>query len=636
MKNFTLIQIVLGLALTVALNSLALAQDNSISSGSGNGAGRGQPAVNSSTAAAARAVQSQLSAQSIPQAPPKASTSKAKRAKYERRPGVGNVLVHQWTSVDHSLPAELQPNGGYLEQRDNNATSLTLKEAIYLAVRHNPGLKAEVLNPLAAEESVREANAEFDPLLSSRLDVAKEVSPSITNFSTVGAPAFSRKQYEWNFGVAKLSSLTNGTLFLGFDNDRLQSNARTWTVNPSYNPSITVSLTQPLLRNFGFDFATLNVSLAEHAQKESQYNLEQRLSDFVLQVASDYWNVVRAEQNLQVTRGALKLAQNLLDQDLASLKLGMVARIDVQEAQAETESWQAAVFAAQNTLTTALVTLRQEIMLNPKRAFLAEEIEPSQTPSGILDVFPNEEQSLEAAIEYRPELAAMREAIRTTQLQVRFNENQTLPQLNVGAQIGITSTAGSTNCFKFHDVGIQNCVVTGSTSPGTKVPFGGIYGDSLNRLGNFSFYNYAVGLNFEVPLSNDYANAALSQSRVEYDQQRLRYHEQVAQIVLEVETALSNVKTSAQRVHATNAASDYARAALSAEDARYRSGVADTHELLQYQTELITALGNQVQAQVDLEIAKLSLQHAAGDLLKDFQIKFVVEDPHRSPWYSRF
>jgi outer membrane protein TolC len=103
-----------------------------------------------------------------------------------------------------------------------------------------------------------------------------------------------------------------------------------------------------------------------------------------------------------------------------------------------------------------------------------------------------------------------------------------------------------------------------------------------------------------------------------------------------VETALSNVKTSAQRVHATNAASDYARAALSAEDARYRSGVADTHELLQYQTELITVLGNQVQAQVDLEIAKLSLQHAAGNLLKDFQIKFVVEDPHRPRWYSRF
>jgi outer membrane protein TolC len=75
---------------------------------------------------------------------------------------------------------------------------------------------------------------------------------------------------------------------------------------------------------------------------------------------------------------------------------------------------------------------------------------------------------------------------------------------------------------------------------------------------------------------------------------------------------------------------------LSAEEARYRGGVSDTHELLQYQQELISALANQVQAQLDLEIAKLSLKHAEGTLLRAFQINFTLEDPHRSPWYSRF
>ena len=48
-------------------------------------------------------------------------------------------------------------------------------------------------------------------------------------------------------------------------------------------------------------------------------------------------------------------------------------------------------------------------------------------------------------------------------------------------------------------------------------------------------------------------------------------------------------------------AADYARAALEAESARYRTGVADTHELLQYQQELISALAYQVQAEVDFE-----------------------------------
>jgi outer membrane protein TolC len=139
-----------------------------------------------------------------------------------------------------------------------------------------------------------------------------------------------------------------------------------------------------------------------------------------------------------------------------------------------------------------------------------------------------------------------------------------------------------------------------------------------------------------VPLSNDYANATLAQARIESDEQRLRYHEQISQIAVQVETALSNLRTGVERLHATNAACDYARAALSAEEARYRTGVSDTHELLQYQQELISALGNQVQTQLDLEIAKLSLKHAEGTLLRTFQINFALEDPHRSPWYSRF
>jgi outer membrane protein TolC len=241
-------------------------------------------------------------------------------------------------------------------------------------------------------------------------------------------------------------------------------------------------------------------------------------------------------------------------------------------------------------------------------------------------------------MENRPELGAMRESLRGMLLQVRFSENQTLPELNFGAQVGVNSTAGSLNCFHFHDVGMPNCTAASSGGPiaGTKVPLGGIYGDALNRMWNFSFYDYAVALSLRVPLTNDYANATLAQARVEYDQQRLRYRDQVSKIIVDVESALSNLATTVERVHATDAAADYARAALSAEEARYRTGAADTHELLQYQQLLISALGFQVQAQLDLEVAKLTIEHAKGTLLKSFQIDFVIDKSYQPPWYARF
>ena len=636
MKVMRFTSAMFGLVLGLAQTGRALGGGIPVSRLGISTAASAETTANSGSGQKSASAQIQFSPPFPPPEVPQVAISKARRAAYEHRPGAGNVLVHQWLPVGKSLPAELQPNSGYLRQRDNTTTGMTLKEAIYLAIRNNPGMKAEVLDPLAAEESVRQANAAFDPLMSAELANTKSVVPTITNFSTVGSAAFEHKEYDWNFGRTKLSSLTNGSLSISFDNNRFQSNARTWTVNPSYNPSLAISVTQPLLRNFGFDFATLNVRLAELGQKQSQYNLEQHLSDFVLQVGTDYWNVVRAEQNLRVTTGALKLAQDLLNLNLASLRLGMVAQIDVQEAQAETENWHAALSAAQNTLAIAHSALRQDVMLNPNRAFLSEQIEPSDTPMSAGNLKLDDEQSLEEAMENRPELAAMREAIRSMLLRVRFAENQTLPQLNIGARFGVNSTAGSGNCFHYHDVGVQNCVVSGGGSTGTTLPLRGIYGDALNRIWNFSYYDYALGINLEVPLSNDYANATLSQVRIEFDQARLRYDEQVSQIASSVETALSTVRTSAERVHATAAGSDYARAALRAEEARYRGGESDTHELLQYQQELISALANQVQAQLDLEIAKLSLKHAEGTLLRAFQINFTLEDPHRSSWYSRF
>jgi HAE1 family hydrophobic/amphiphilic exporter-1 len=628
------------LGLVLAISNAVLAGDNPSNSVLGNPLSASQTTAERTTEFPMPIITGPRippSAQTVIAPKPHTSVSKNRRRMIERRAEIGNTLADQW-SAEKDLPSELQPGGLNQNLHDDGQASLTVKEAIFVAMRNNPALRADLLEPLAAQETVRQANATFDPEFTSHIDVNKDVSPAITNFNSVGQATFARKEYNWNFGASKVLSTTNGVLALGFDNSRISSNARAWTINPSYNPSLGISLSQPLLRNFGLDFATINVRIAQAGQARAQYSLEQNLSDFLLQVATDYWNVVRAVENLQVNKGAFRLAQDTVNKDLASLKMGMAARIDVQEAQSVAASWRAAVLAAQSAVATTKVVLRQDVMLNPQDSFLPEGIDPSERPTGTANVDLDEQRSLELAMEYRPELGAMRESLRGMLLQVRFSENQTLPELNFGAQVGMNSTAGSLNCFHFHDVGMPNCTVASPGGPtgGTKVPLGGIYGDALNRMWNFSFYNYAVGLTLRVPLTNDYANATLAQARVEYDQQRLRYREQVSKIIVDVGSARSNLATTAERVRATDAAAEYARAALSAEEARYRAGASDTHELLQYQQLLISSLAFQVQAQLDLEVAKLTMEHAKGTLLKSFQIDFVVDKNYQTPWYARF
>jgi outer membrane protein TolC len=236
----------------------------------------------------------------------------------------------------------------------------------------------------------------------------------------------------------------------------------------------------------------------------------------------------------------------------------------------------------------------------------------------------------------------MREAIRNALLQVKFSENQSLPQLNLGTQFGLTSTAGTTPCTSFGTNNPSgNCTVPNPAPPpatilGNRLPFGGIYGDALNRLGTFSFYNYAAVLSFQMPLDNAVARAQLAQARVLYEQSRMSYRASLSQAVVDVETAISDIYADVKRAQATAQATYYARQALHDEEVRFRVGLATTHDLLQFQEEEVQAEGNEVQAEVDLENARLALWHAEGTLLMAFQVDFQLQNPNETPWYAAF
>ncbi len=549
-----------------------------------------------------------------------------------------NVFAHQW-STTREIPPESLISQSYIRTAETTARKMTLKEAIYIALRNNPSIKSVELTPLASLEAVRQANGAFDPNLTSQMDVTKSVVPVTSIFQTGGPVAYSQKMYDWNFGVNKLLSSTNGTLGVVFNNNRMYTNSLFQQMNPGYTPSLAVSLSQPLLQNFGWQFATISVRIAESGQKQAQWNYAQSLMDFVQRVGGDYWNVVLSEENLEVARAALKFNQDLVRQNAISVKVGTLAPLDLQEAQSAEATAEANVYTAEANLRTARAQLRQDVMYNPQETFLPAEIEPADKPKSHEPVVVNETGALETAVMYRPSLAGMREAIRGALLQVRFSENQTLPQLNLGAQIGVTAVAGTAECLPdiFKSTVPANCAVPGlGPKSGFRLPFGGVYSDALNRMWNFSYYSYAAVLGFQMPLNNATAKAALAQARIQYEQQRMNYRAALSQTVVEVENALANVIADQKRAQATEQATFFSRQALHDEQVRFRVGMATTHDLLQFQEEEVSAEGNQVQAAVDLENAKLNLQHAQGTLLHAFNIEFHLQNPHETPWYAKF
>ena len=346
-------------------------------------------------------------------------------AQYESNPilSLPEMFVRQWNFHEVQLPRDQ-----FSTWEDNQSQTLTLKETIYLALRNNPGLGSVALDPVAATESVKAANAVFDPQLSSQTDVEKQATPVSSPFQNPGSVAYVSKLYDWNFGLSKVLSSTNGTLGVTFDNNRTITNTVFSPINPVYTPTMVMSLSQPLLQNFGWQFATINVRLAESAQRTAQWNYASSINDFVQRIGNDYWGIVQADENLKVQQSALGFDNDLVRVNHASYQVGMMQKVNLTEALSAAATAKANVQAAQAGLDIAETTLRQDVALNPRGALLAQVIEPAQQP----DIRPKGNETDETAFENMlkdsPALAGMRESIRSALIQVKYAENQMLPQ----------------------------------------------------------------------------------------------------------------------------------------------------------------------------------------------------------------
>ncbi len=593
-------------------------------------------------AGAAQPARAGASVQAPPpaQTPLNATVAPAAADQFERGTSVislPSILGHQWSPREDVAP-ESVIDERYIRTTDNRAHALTLKQVIYIALSNNTAVASIMLGPPGATEAVRNQRGTFDPDLQATADQIKSVIPATTALES-GGDALSTKNYDWNFSLNKILASSNGTLSATFNNTRTISNNNTQTINPFYTPTLAVSLSQPLLRNFGWRFATLNVRLAESAQRQAQWQMAQQLQDFVLRVGNDYWNVVQCEENLQVAQESLTFNKDLVRQNRISVRVGTMAPLDLQEAQSAEATAEANVDTAQAALKTARVTLREDVMLNPQGTFLPAEVEPADKPVLQTKVSEDEEAALETMVLNQPSLGGMRESIRAALTQVKFQENQLMPQVNVTAQFASSTLAGHAQCgapFGATNLNCFNPALGGAPPNGVELPFKGDYNTALNELFNFGFYNYAVILNYERPLSNAMARSALAKARVGFEQTRMQYRAQLSQAVVAVESALANLHADLKRVEATKQATYYARQALHDEQVRFRVGMATTHDLLQYENSLVTAEGQEVQADVDLMNAWLALEHAKCTLLQAFDVRFQVTDPRESPWYTAF
>ncbi len=198
--------------------------------------------------------------------------------------------------------------------------------------------------------------------------------------------------------------------------------------------SIGVTLTQPLLKNFWIDSTRLTIRLAKNQLKNDEQGVRQQLITSVTAVINAYYELIFAQQNVQVQQQALDLAQTQLDQDNQRVQIGTLAILSVQQDESQVAQAKASLIAAQSTLDTDQNALKNLLTDNYSKTHDVD-IQPTATleaPQQSFDL----QNSWGKGMTERPDLLQSRLSVERQGIQLKFDRNQLFPELDLLGSYG--------------------------------------------------------------------------------------------------------------------------------------------------------------------------------------------------------
>lgn len=144
----------------------------------------------------------------------------------------------------------------------------------------------------------------------------------------------------------------------------------------------------------------------------------------------------------------------------------------------------------------------------------------------------------------------------------------------------------------------------------------GSYAQSLENLAANRFNNFRVGVQISLPLRNRTAEAALGRTLVEGERIDTERQQREQMIQVEVRNALQAVRSAEARLRSAAVTRQANEQQYQSEQRKLDAGQSTVFLVLERQTALTTARGNELRAQTDLNKAIADLQQATGNALR--------------------
>ncbi len=294
---------------------------------------------------------------------------------------------------------------------------------------------------------------------------------------------------------------TGGVAGITFNTDYSKLNSTVQTPNPAYRPSATVSIEQPLLKDYGVDINQVTPSfpqpntianfrssggrsegilLTRVRYEQQKLAFERNVNIILFDIENAYWNLYASyfalyanDQGLRQSFETWRLTKVLVD-------AGVRAKQDLDQVRARFEQFRASRLASLQSVLEAERQMRGLLGMSVVDGF---RLVPADTPTQAI-YSPDYKDAYNEMLMNRPELNLVRQELKARQLDILVQKNGLRPDLRFNANYNVNALGNR---------------LDGSTPNG----------NALGGLAENKFNNWQMGLRLDVPLGYRDANSSL-------------------------------------------------------------------------------------------------------------------------------
>jgi outer membrane protein len=521
----------------------------------------------------------------------------------------GGLLRGLSLLVDEPPPGIGGPNGPLLTTLTASSTPAPVVNSNFSDV----ALITEQQNDLsvtgALPQSSGSAIPQYDPTISGQINWAHESTPEYNPLITGASNWLVSRNFNGNLGYTQGFS-TGAQLGVTFDNTQLTSNAARYTYNPILFSSLGFTISQPLLRGFGIDLNRRFIRIAKNDGRIADLVFRQQVIDTVAGIARLYTDLVSLNEDVNVKREALRLAQRLSEDNKHKVDQGEQAPIEVTRAQAQVASNQQALISAEGLVHQQELIVKTAIT----RGGLANPVirEAHIIPTDTVTVPETEsvrpvDDLIAAALHDRPDLAQAGIQVENSQINLKGSLNALRPELDVVGTVQNGGLSGNIN------------TVGAALTPGSALYPGG-YGTALGQIFKNNFPTYSVGVQLNLPLRNRVAQADAVRDELQVRQSQVRRQQFEDQVRLEVADAYVAMQQARAAYEAAIQSRILQQQSVKVEQETFDVGLATNYLVIQYQTYLAQAQSTEVAAKGAYAKAMIALDRATASTLEVNQV----------------